>query len=67
MDSVENINENLKALKALGHSNLLRYARSFEEGPGEDYLNVQEDVYKDMSLDEIFEKASSNWQKADPE
>lgn len=49
-------------IKELGYSGFLRYIRNFEEGHGEDYLNVQNDIYKDMSLDEIFEKASSNWQ-----
>lgn len=49
-------------IKELGYSGFLRYIRNFEEGHGEDYLNVQNDIYKDMSLDEVFEKASSNWQ-----
>ncbi|EMS70040.1 hypothetical protein [Ruminiclostridium cellobioparum] len=45
-------------IKELGYSGFLRYIRNFEEGHGEDYLNVQNDIYKDMSLDEIFEKLS---------
>ena len=49
-------------IKELGYSGFLRYIRNFEEGHGEDYLKVQDEVYKDLSLDEIFEKASSNWQ-----
>lgn len=49
-------------IKELGYSGFLRYIRNFEEGHGEDYLKVQDEIYKDMSLDEIFEKASSNWQ-----
>ncbi len=49
-------------IKELGYSGFLRYIRNFEEGHGEDYLNVQNDIYKDMNLDEIFEKAGSNWQ-----
>jgi hypothetical protein len=50
-------------IKELGYSGFLRYIRNFEEGHGEDYLKVQDQVYKDMSLDEIFDKASSNWDK----
>ncbi len=46
-------------IKELGYSGFLRYIRNFKEG---DYLNVQNDIYEDMSLDKIFEKASSNWQ-----
>jgi len=49
-------------IKELGYSGFLRYIRNFEEGHGEDYLKVKDEIYKDMSLDEIFEKASSNWQ-----
>lgn len=48
-------------IKELGYSGFLRYIRNFEEGHGEDYLKVQDDIYKDMSLDDIFERASSNW------
>lgn len=51
-------------IKELGYSGFLRYIRNFEDGNGEDYLSVQEDIYKDMSLDDIFDKASSNWQKS---
>ena len=53
-------------IKELGYSGFLRYIRHFEEGAGEDYLKVQDDIYKDMSLDEIFEHASNTWQKLKP-
>ncbi|MCX7922414.1 MAG: hypothetical protein N3B21_10460 [Clostridia bacterium] len=49
-------------IRELGYCGFLRYIRNFEEGHGEDYLKVQGEVYKDMSLDEIFEKASSSWE-----
>lgn len=52
-------------IKELGYSGFLRYIRNFEDGHGEDYLKVQNDIYNDMSLDEIFEKASSSWQKTE--
>jgi hypothetical protein len=51
-------------INELGYSGFLRYIRHFEEGHRKDYLKVQDDVYKDMSLDEIFKQASDIWQKA---
>lgn len=48
-------------IKELGYSGFLRYIRNFEEGHGEDYLKVQDEIFKDMTLDELYEKASSNW------
>lgn len=42
----------------------MRYLRIFRKCYGEDYLKVQDEIYKDMSLDEIYERASSNWQQA---
>lgn len=54
-------------IKELGYSGFLRFIRRFEEGTGEDYLKVQDDIYKDMSLDEIFQHASNTWEKVKPE
>jgi hypothetical protein len=63
MSDREIIEKGSRALiKELDYSGFLRYIRNFEEGHGEDYVKVQDDVYKDMSLDEIYERASSNWQ-----
>jgi hypothetical protein len=50
-------------IKELGYSGFLRYIRNFEEGRGEDYLKVQDNIYKDMSLEEIFNQASDTWRK----
>ncbi|MBA4320640.1 MAG: hypothetical protein C0412_19785 [Flavobacterium sp.] len=50
-------------IQELGYSGFLRYIRNFDESHGEDYLKVQEDIYKEMSIDEVFEKASSNFKK----
>ena len=50
-------------IKELGYSGFLRYIRNFEEGHGEDYLKVQNIIYKDMSIDDIFSKASESWCK----
>lgn len=53
-------------IKELGYSGFLRYIRHFETGHGEDYLKIQDDIYKDLSLDEIFQQASDTWQKENP-
>ena len=50
-------------IKEIGYSGFLRFIRHFDESHGEDYLKVQEDIYKEMSIDEIFEKASSTFKK----
>ncbi|MDD4296296.1 MAG: hypothetical protein PHC69_04980 [Ruminiclostridium sp.] len=52
-------------IKELGYAGFLRYIRNFEEGHGEDYLKVQDNIYKGMSLFEVFDKASSNWHKVE--
>ena len=52
-------------IRELGYSGFLRYIRNFEDRHGEDYLKVQDGIYKDMSVDEIYEKASSGWQDKD--
>lgn len=36
---------------------------TLEEGHGEDYLKVQDDIYDELSLEQIYEKASSSWGK----
>lgn len=53
-------------IKELGYSGFLRYIRHFEEGHGEDYLKIQDEIYKDMNLDEIFKQASDTWNKVNP-
>lgn len=52
-------------IKELGYAGFLRYIRNFEEGHGEDYLKVQDNIYKGMSLFEVFDKASCNWHKVE--
>jgi hypothetical protein len=61
----EIVEKGSKALiKELGYSGFLRFIKHFEtSGNGEDYLKVQESIYKDMSLNEVFEKADKTWQK----
>jgi hypothetical protein len=50
-------------IKELGYSGFLRYIRNFEDGRGADYLKAQDNIYKDMTLDDIFKQASDTWQK----
>lgn len=54
-------------IKELGYSGFLRCVRNFEEGLGADYVKVQDEIYKEMDLDEIFKKASSSWQDRNQE
>ncbi len=48
-------------IKELGYSGFLRFIKQFEHAEGEDYLKSQGEIYKDMNLDEVFEKASKTW------
>ena len=50
-------------IKELGYSGFLRFIKQFEvHNGGEDYLKVQGEIYKGMSLDEVFEKSSRTWE-----
>ena len=49
-------------IKELGYSGFLRYI-SHIENSDEDYMKLQESIYKDMPLDELFENASEEWSK----
>jgi len=55
------IEKGSKALiKELGYSGFIRFIRQIEHD-GEDYLKIQDEIFKDMSLKEIFEDAKNNW------
>lgn len=47
-------------LKELGYSGFIKYIRLLTKG-NNDYLKLQDDIYKDMSIDEIFQSAKDNW------
>jgi uncharacterized protein YfbU (UPF0304 family) len=49
-------------IKEIGYSGFLRFIRQIEHG-GQDYLKIQDELYKDMSLDEVYEKASKHWEQ----
>lgn len=48
-------------IKEIGYTGFLRFIRQIEQGE-HDYLKIQNEIYKDMSLDEVYEKASKNWE-----
>ena len=48
-------------IKEIGYTGFIRYIRQIESISNNDYVKVQDDIYKDMSVDEVFEKASDTW------
>lgn len=49
-------------IKELGYSGFLRFVRQVESSSKEDYLNIDKEIFKDMSLDDIFEGAKEHWE-----
>lgn len=47
-------------LKELGYSGFIKYIRLLTKG-NNDYLILQDDIFKDMTVDEIFQSAKDNW------
>jgi hypothetical protein len=47
-------------IKEIGYSGYLRFLQQIEQS-GIDYLKVQEDLFKDLNIDELFEKAKDHW------
>jgi len=39
------------------------YARKLREHKMEDYLKIQDEIYKDMSLEQVYEEATEHWEK----
>jgi hypothetical protein len=59
----EIIEKGSKALiRELGYSGFLRFIRQIESS-GENYMGVQEDLYKEMPLDVFFSEAQHNWER----
>ncbi len=54
-------------IKELGYSGFLRFIRKLEGSSKEDYLKINEEVFKGMSLDDIFEGAKEHWNDIDSE
>ncbi|NMA48885.1 MAG: hypothetical protein GX947_03840 [Tissierellia bacterium] len=49
-------------IKELGYSGFLRFIRHSEGISKEDYLKLEEEIFDDMSLDEIFDNAKKHWE-----
>lgn len=48
-------------IKELGYSGFLRFIRQMENNSNEDYLSIQQKIYEDMNIDEIYKEAKNNW------
>lgn len=52
----------MKALvNALGYSGAVRFLRHFTKGEG-DYLVIQEEIFKGMDVEQIYEKAKEQYE-----
>ena len=49
-------------IKELGYSGFLRFIRHSEGISKEDYLKLEDEIFDDMSLDEIFDNAKKHWE-----
>lgn len=49
-------------IKELGYSGFLRFIRCSEGISKQDYLELEDELFKDMSLDEIYDNAKENWE-----
>ncbi len=48
-------------IKEPGYSWFLRFIRHSERIGKEDYLKLEDEIFSDMSLDEIYDKAKEHW------
>jgi len=44
-------------IKELGYSGFMRFIRQVENNGNEDYLSIQQEIYKGMKIDEIYKQA----------
>ncbi len=49
-------------IKELGYSGFLRFIRHSDGISKEDYLKFEDEIFKDMSLDDIYESAKEHWE-----
>ncbi len=49
-------------IKELGYSGFLRFIRHSEGISKEDYLKLEDEIFDDLSLDEIFDNAKKHWE-----
>lgn len=48
-------------IRELGYSGFLRFIRQTDNSSKEDYLKIGEEIFEEMSVDDIFEKAEEHW------
>ncbi|HHT96851.1 MAG TPA: hypothetical protein GXZ90_03020 [Clostridiales bacterium] len=48
-------------IKELGYSGFLRFIRQTESSSKEDYLKTSEEIFEEMSVDDIYEEAQEHW------
>ena len=48
-------------IKELGYSGFLRFIRHSEGISKEDYLKLEDEIFDDQSVDEIFDNAKKHW------
>lgn len=46
----------------LGYSGFLRFIQYFKSTSKEDYLNLEDEIFNGMSIDEIYDNAKKNWE-----
>ena len=49
-------------IKELGYSGFLRFIRHSEGISKVDYLNIEDEIFNDMSLNEIYNNAKEHWE-----
>lgn len=52
-------------IKELGYSGFLRFIRHSKGISKEDYLKLEDNIFNDMSLDEIYDNAKEHWENKD--
>jgi len=49
-------------IKELGYSGFLRFIRHSEGISKEDYLKLEDEIFDNQSVDEIFDNAKEHWE-----
>ncbi|MCF8020814.1 conserved protein of unknown function [Petrocella atlantisensis] len=49
-------------IKELGYSGLLRFIRHSENISNEDYVKLGDHVFEEMSLEDIYDGATTHWE-----
>ena len=49
-------------IKELGYSGFLRFIRQSDGISKEDYLEIDDEIFDEMSLEEIYDNAKKHWE-----